>query len=268
MTDFMTDDGIILQISSYREYDQLVTFYFRRNGKMTVVARGAKRSRKRFIGLISKFNHIGCELKKGKRSTLMELEEGSLISAPMANAKTFESLIYGSYLLDLVLNFTRDQHANSQLFEIILSAISGLAENRNPEGLIRRFEWNILTITGYRPELNNCVRCRNIRGQNKNATFYIQDGGIVCRVCKSDIKNGYPLSSNTIKLLINHEEIVDERAKKELGSILPEFIIYQLGRSLPSLPVLEELLLRAAEPTLSRKITPLPEMREEPTEAN
>src|SRR3990167_1754515 len=260
----MTDDGIILKINSYREYDQLITFYFRRHGKTSVVARGAKRSRRRFIGLVAKFNHISCELKKGKRSTLMELEEGSLINAPMANAQAFESLLYGSYLLDLVLHFTQDQHANSRLFDIILSTLSGLATNKNPEGLIRRFEWDILTIAGYKPELNHCVRCRNVRDQNKNATFYVQDGGIVCRVCKPNIKNGHPLSSDTIRLLITNDEIIGEAAKRELGKILPEFIVYQLGRPLPSLAILEEAIWHAQATTPLQKIASLPEKMEIP----
>lgn len=258
----MTDDGIILQVRSHREYDQLITFYFRRNGKMTVVARGAKRSRRRFIGLISKFNHLDCELKKNKKSSLMELQEASLIHACMAKRQTFESLIYGSYLLDLILHFSKENQANSQLFDIILPTISGLAENKNLDGLIRRFEWDILTIAGYKPELLNCVRCRKHRNQNQNAYFYTKEGGIVCQNCKPAFNNRDIISADTINILLNRDEIISEKAKTELKRILPGFIEYQLGRKIPSLSILEEMMSHPAEPTLSQNKESLPEMME------
>lgn len=246
----MTDDGIIIQLRTHRDFDQIVTFYFRRHGKMNVVARGAKRSRRRFIGLIGKFNHLDCELKKNKNSSLMELQEASLINACMTNAKTFESLIYGSYLLDLVLHFSKENQASSELFDITLASINGIAKNKNAENIIRRFEWDILTITGYKPELNNCIRCRKERNNNQNALFYTREGGIVCQGCKSRFQNGHPISADTIKLLQNREDINSTKAKSELKKILPEFIEFQLGRKIPSLAIVEETIGHPEVPTL------------------
>lgn len=258
----MTDDGIILRVRSYKEYDQLVTFFFRRQGKMTAVARGGKRSRKRFGGLIGIFKHLSCELKKNRNSSLLELQEASVINHFMVDSTSFEPLLVGSYLLDLVINFTHEQHPNSVLFDSLISSLTEISRSKNIESTIRRFEWDVLKSVGYKPELSQCIRCKRKRNAKQGAYVYIDTGGIVCKSCKPNIEHGYFLSAKSIKFLLNREILDGEKEKRELRDLLPEFIKYYLDRELPSFSVLENMMFHFEESTSLQQLVSGHEMRE------
>ncbi len=68
MLDFETE-AILLRRIEYGDHDVIITFMTKDRGKITVMARNAKKSVRRFSGSLDlfSFNHIQCRFPKKKR---------------------------------------------------------------------------------------------------------------------------------------------------------------------------------------------------------
>src|SRR5262245_31804108 len=82
--------AIILRSRVYGESDKIVTFLTRNWGKVTGIAKGAKRSRRRFVNVLESFTHVelrfrpsrgeelafifGCELLQNFREPSRDLQ--------------------------------------------------------------------------------------------------------------------------------------------------------------------------------------------------
>jgi len=234
-------EAVVLRTRSYRENDLLVTLFFKEHGKVTGVARGAKRSRKRFGGLLMPLHALDVHYKETSNSSLISLREASMVRSFSGIRQSLDALMAGTYILDVVSHFSEEREPNSSLYGTIIKTLEQFSETSNCEPILRRFEWNCLEAVGFRPELSHCVECRNFRPPEKGGIFYFARGGILCRQCRPSFQGGVSLSSETINRLINGEALNNESVIGELQNFLPSFITYQLGKPLPSAAVLSEI---------------------------
>ncbi len=104
--------------------------------------------------------------------------------------------------------------------------------------LLRYFEWNLLDILGYHPQLYKCVGCQK---KLKEGKFYFstKDGGILCHFCKNKDKESKEIDVNTLKIL----RLILGRKKE----ILEKLKLGQEGR-------LKEISRRYLEHILEQKI--------------
>ena len=249
------DEGVVLRVRSYREDDLLVTIFFRKQGKVSGVARAGKKSRRRFGGLLMPLHQLSVQYQEYAHSSLVGLREASMVQSFLGAHRSLERLMQGTYLIDLVLHFTEERQPNESLYQHLLHSLERLSGGDDVELVVRKFEWLCLTAVGYRPLLSNCVICRRSRPENLGALFYPSHGGIICRECPS-ADEGIFLSPDAIQFLLNESGAANQKVKDELRKFLPVFITYQLGRSLPSSELVAHLSAFAEESGLSHEKNP------------
>jgi DNA repair protein RecO (recombination protein O) len=59
-----TTHAIVIRVSNYGESDKIVTFFTRDFGKIKGIAKGARRSRKRFQNALDLFSHLRLTSKR------------------------------------------------------------------------------------------------------------------------------------------------------------------------------------------------------------
>src|SRR5690606_17286574 len=84
--------ALLLKRIDYRDSDLIVTLFTFDYGKVQALARGARRSRKRFAGSLEPMHTLEVELSEPARGQLYELRTASIITPRFRLAQRLERL--------------------------------------------------------------------------------------------------------------------------------------------------------------------------------
>ncbi|MBN2297651.1 MAG: DNA repair protein RecO, partial [Deltaproteobacteria bacterium] len=101
MTRFTTD-AIILHCIDFAESDKIVCALTRDKGVIHAIARGAKRSKKRFPGTLEPFCEVTLDIFTRRSGDLQRIESANLLRANLAIREDLEILAHASVLIELV----------------------------------------------------------------------------------------------------------------------------------------------------------------------
>ncbi len=236
-------EAIVLGVMEYREADKIVTLFTAEHGKLRGVARGAKRSVRRFGGALELFAHLHIELVV--HEGLSNIHGADIVTIYPRIRKDLAKIGYASYACEAIDRLTPDGMANPRLFRLLAAYLEHL-DTALPSASARRFfEVNLLNILGYRPALEHCCSCgADLLGEHAPA-FLAASGNLLCGRCG---RGGRPVSAATVALLDRSLQIgrfgVITFAPDELveaGNLLDAAIASHLTRPLKSLSFLREL---------------------------
>jgi len=173
-------NGIVLKRISLGEKDRILTIYTRERGKLSAVAKGARRPGSKLAGASEPFTYSKMQLATGKDLDVLTQAD---IRESFPNVKnTVKSIAYAIYMLELVSSFIDERQPNPDLFDTLLSSMYVLESGTDPEITSRYFEINLLSILGYDPHFDACLRCGHKTDKDKVA-FSPSLGGVVCQDC-------------------------------------------------------------------------------------
>lgn len=195
--------AIVLQVRDHGDSDKIVTLYTLEHGKIVLIAKGAKRSKKRFVNKLELFSLLDIHFSPSRHSSLMRLDQADLV-APFAELREkYDLYVAASLFCELVLHWTREHDADEELFRLLAWALEGLAM---AGGAVNRtvifFHVKMLGILGYRPDLTGCLDCHVLGAPGVSYRFSPLRNGLVCSRCEPRATtNSLPLSIQTIQLL-------------------------------------------------------------------
>lgn len=242
--------SVILNSFDYGESDRILSFYTEEHGKIKGIAKGARRSKKRFVGNLEPLSHINLIFFHSEKSELVRVEDSTLIES-FGNLKAdIDRLTEGYYLLELVSEMTREGVILPSVFFLLLDFLGMLSENGGNEGPLRFFEIRLLSILGYLPHLDACVVCRKGFEGADRVYFSSERGGTVCRNCTAGMTGLVPVSPGTAKSLSIAAKFDTEKLKRlkpapnffeESERVLYDFIKFQIGKELKTKKFLEKM---------------------------
>lgn len=241
MSTFKTK-GIILKTQDYKENDKIIWIFTEKIGKITCIARGAKKNKSKFLSSTLPFCFAEFIVYKGKSMYL--INEIQIIHSFGEFLSDLETLTYASYLNELIDIALIEEESNRQLFRQLVTAYYFM---KNKIGdlqiLIRAFEIKLLDSTGYGLNLDTCCIC----GKKISSSNYINIsyGGGVCRECNKE--NAMSISYITYSVLKNLSNFplekiyrinINKNTKNELSKILLQFILQSYEKKPKSLEML------------------------------
>ena len=135
----------VLHTYPFRETSLVVEAFTRAHGRVAMVARGAKRPRSAMRGSIMAFQPL--ELTWSGRGELRLLLRAEWQGGqPRLQGR---ALLCGFYLNELLLKLLPREDAHEQLYLDYQAALARLAQESEPEGVLRRFEKALLRELGY-----------------------------------------------------------------------------------------------------------------------
>lgn len=242
--------AVILRCRDYGDTDRIVVLYTRDHGKLSGIAKGAKKSRKRFANVLEPFTCAQFLFSKRGRDSLALLENCDPISHYEAIRNDLEKTLLASYLVDLIEQFTAEGKKNDDLYELLVVFLSLIEEGNTSESLIRFFEIRLLKILGYEPLLDSCIVCKTPVANGASYYFSPRDGGIRCYACGGSQTEGIAVSTGALKTLLLGRDIdtsiigriaLTTQTTAETRRMLGLFIRHLLGRELKSLQVLGQI---------------------------
>jgi DNA repair protein RecO (recombination protein O) len=225
-----------------KESDKILWLFTEKLGKVSVVARGARRSKSRLLPLSLPFCFGEFVLFRGK--SMYSLNEGEISNYFQSLLNDFISLTYASYLCELIDIALVEEESNRELFKDFISVFY-LMQNKaiDFELLARAFEIKLLIYSGYSFNLDNCVFCgRKISSSNY---FNIQYLGGICSECEKDkeIKISYACY-NALSYLVRtpitniYKLNLSKEVKEQIYNVLSIVIYNNFGKAPHSLEML------------------------------
>lgn len=248
--------GLVLHRTDLGEYDRILTLYTRERGKLSAVAKGARRGSSRLSGATELFVLARMQLAVGKSLDIVTQCE---IESNFVGLRTdLQRLARATYLCELLDGLTgeRDQAASEEVLDLTVGALLLLQRGHNyPDAVVHAYELQLLSALGYAPTLDRCVTCGGAV-EAKTVGFSPSLGGIVCPMDRFKASDAVALSQEAVSLLRQLEHADPEvilqlqpsaRASAEVARSLRWFVRLRSGRALRSADFLDEV--RGASPT-------------------
>lgn len=226
----MKTRAIVIKTQEFKETDKLVWLFTEEFGKITAIAKGARKNKSRYVSSTLPCCYGEFVLFKGKN--LYTINEITIIDSFQQLLRDLDTITYASYFNELIDITMENEEVNKELFENLVTAFYFIKNDViDIEVLARTFEIRILKATGYELNFDHCVKCRKKITMSNNIDLISY--GPICKECEK--LNSIYISNptyNTLKFLNNfgmdkiNRIIVSKTSKLELYKIL-SFIISQ-----------------------------------------
>jgi DNA repair protein RecO (recombination protein O) len=242
--------AFILHCLNYSESDLIVTFYSSNFGKVKGIAKGAKRSKKRFVNVFEPFSLTNIIFSRKKTDSLALIESCEIIDHYSDIRQNLEKTLVASYFIDLAEHFNPEGKKNANVFELLQNFLILLSKEKATDAMVRFFEMRLLKFVGYEPALDHCIRCKTSVTNGSSYYFYPREGGIQCTACARPERYEQPISAGTVRTLLLGKDMEIDKIKLvamsdslavESRDILIGFITHVLGREVKSLKVMEQV---------------------------
>lgn len=224
------------------EADRTLTLFTRPFGKLEALARGARRSQRRFAGCLDLFSRIEVLLEEDGRGRVALLE-ATLQDGREGIRRELLSLAQAGYLCDLVDALAQERDPSPPLYDLLSGTLDRL-ERRPLRALeLRAFELALLGRLGFAPALERCVNCQALPA--RAVAFDPDRGGILCGTCARGPR-ARPIPPEVLRLLrVLAAGALPEGASPatqgRLRALLAWLIDERLPRPLPSRKFLEQV---------------------------
>jgi len=164
------------------ESDRIVTFLTRSAGKVRAVAKGARRSKRRFGSNLERFSRVRLQYFEREGSDLARIEAADLLESFYRLQEDPERAAVLACMAEVADAFAREQQEDEAYFRLLHAVLRAVRDGLALDHAARYFEIWTLRLHGVLPSLSSCARCGKDLG-SRGGVHDRREGGVLCRVC-------------------------------------------------------------------------------------
>lgn len=179
----VTTPVTILKTYDYSETSKILRCLTRDYGLRSVIAKGARRPKSRFGGLVEPFSDgvATFYLKDGR--DLYTLSAFELTRERQALGHDLLRFGGAGLLTELALRFGSDSQ-DRRLFDRLRAGLDRLlTAPGDPAALVLKEAWGMISALGFRPAVGHCVSCSRELADAEGTRFELEAGGLFCLHC-------------------------------------------------------------------------------------
>ena len=232
--------AIVLSVKPYGEADVLVTFMTPSKGRLTGMARHARKSRQRFAHFLEPLSRVKFHLSSRPGRDLYFLQQGELVHAFAALRWDLARLGAAAALAEAAGLLAGPPEACRDIFATLEAALHLLDQGLPPGSLLPAYLLRLLGLGGYRPRLHPCLHGH--ADPEPPLHFNVPRGGVLCRHCPAaGAGPTLPLNPGAWKLLRLAQDLpmeklsrlrFPEQQQRQSLALLRAFLRHHLGREL------------------------------------
>jgi DNA repair protein RecO (recombination protein O) len=180
----LRSDALLLKRADYGDSDLVVQLFTFETGALSAIARGARRSKKRFAVLEPMHVlRVACDLTPSRE--LATLTEAALARPRLGLTSHLASMQAAGRALRWLRRAAPPRTPEPALWTEINALLDALdaAEPEDAASLLGAAGLRMLVAAGWALELEQCVRCNKPAPERARAVVDVRAGGIVCRSC-------------------------------------------------------------------------------------
>jgi len=176
--------AIVLRVVEFSETSCVVTLFTRDFGKVSALAKGARRPKSPFEAALDLLAVCRVVFLRKSADVLDLLTEAKLERRFRAATRDLSRLYAGYYVIELLREMTDTHDPHEALFDAALGAIAALDGDGDVFATVLRFELAALRELGHLPSLQECVGCGCQVEASERVAFGYLAGGVLCPACR------------------------------------------------------------------------------------
>lgn len=190
--------GVVIHLTDFGEADKIVTLYSPSIGQWSGIAKGAKRSYKRFVNKLELFSLL--DIDYNDQYTLPVITQAELINSHLPLRQDYSAYTAATLVCELFRTWTHVNDHDPELFAWLAWVMDQLSHRQSITETMALFLIKFYDKLGYQPNLTTCASCQQLESSGSPFYFKASHGVILCRRCHPSPMS-VPLSISTIKLL-------------------------------------------------------------------
>jgi len=213
--------GIVLAETNFSEADKMLTVLTPDLGKISCVAKGARRLQNKLMPTSQVFAFSDMILYRGKGDSYY-INSAELIEPFYSLRVDYDKLESAMTCLKFIKKNVQENQASIPMLKLLLNTIYLLSTGEKNSELVKEvYQLKATCLLGYSPLISSCVDC----GDDNTSGFSIKRNGMVCKKCGIIDKSLIDLKPGTIST-INY--IVNSDLKKLFSFNVTDDIIKEL----------------------------------------
>ena len=200
-------EGIVLKVIDFSETSCIVTWMTRDFGKITAMAKGARRPKSSFEAAIDVLAICRIVFLHKTSGAMSLLTEAKLERRFRSSATNLKRLYAGYYVIELLNILTDEGDPNPELFDLAVDMIGRIDLNTIEDSELNlsllQFELDVLNLLGHQPMLTKCVSCGREKTTMARVQFGLNAGGVLCQNCRRGKSDIVSLSPEGLGLMLN-----------------------------------------------------------------
>src|SRR5688572_799805 len=151
--------ALVLRVIDFSETSAVVTLFTREFGKISGMAKGARRPKGPFEHALDLLAQCRIVFLRKSPGALDLLTEAKLERWFRPRGRDLASLYAGYYVAGLVIELTHNYDPHQQLFNAAVQTLAELSAGGRVDAVVLRFELVALRLLGHLPSFAECAEC-------------------------------------------------------------------------------------------------------------
>lgn len=242
--------GIVIKSYAWPRKARLYILYTNTFGKIKVVAAGSQKVTSKVAGHLQPFSQVEIMVARGR--TFDRLAQSRTLKNYPALQNDIHLYALGSYVLELLDQFTQEgisDHTIWQYVHDVFAELNSQGHWQMPENnwtslqtTVRIFALQLLDRFGFRPELYQCVSCKE-KIDELNTYFSLTAGGVICQGCQTYLYESallHPELLKYLRMMVNQsfndltKVVVSEKLHQNCQVLIDQLVAVHLQKPLKS----------------------------------
>lgn len=185
--------GIIISENNLGDYDKMLTMLTPGLGKISCVAKGARRQRSALLAG-TQFLCFG-EYMMYKGANTYNINSCETIEVFYNLRTDLDKLNYAVEITKIIRDVTEENQNSYKILQLFLNTLYTLSEtDKNPELIISIFKLKLICLLGFTPRVAECTNCKVLE---ELQYFSLRDNGFKCELCAKQDKGALQMSTST-----------------------------------------------------------------------
>ena len=167
------EECFLLHQRSYGETSIIAEVFTRNLGKMSIIARGAKKPKSKFFGYLVPFSRLKITFSgRSELKTLTNIDRDLSLNNTYLSKKSYSLL----YINELMIKLLPKDAEHKPLFDLYSKFIQDSVNEEKMDYLLRNFELDLLEMLGYGINFHADINNEEEIKLNKNYIFVAESG--------------------------------------------------------------------------------------------
>jgi DNA repair protein RecO (recombination protein O) len=182
----ITTDALLVRRVEYGESDLVLTLLTEQLGKVSALARGARKASKRFSGALEPMHTLSVDLEDRPGAELMTLVEAKLKVPRPKILNSLAAMEAAGKALSWARSAAPPRTREEAPYQVLCTLLDRVSEDASAEACqiaLAEAGLCLLSAFGWAIDFERCVRCGREAAPSQSASVDAARGGLVCRSC-------------------------------------------------------------------------------------
>jgi DNA repair protein RecO (recombination protein O) len=224
--------ALVLKSINWSESSKIVSLYTRTQGRIDVIAKGARRRNSQYTGILETLNSIEAIIYFSPSRELQNLGQVSLENNFTTIRSHLHHTAYALGILELIYTLIHPKEGDEIFYDFVLRMLEEISRHPSPVIILWYFLIKLASYLGFKPQFLSCHECGS-KVKTASACFQLKDGAIYCLTCSPDRANTYELSGELYRFLnllqhTHHKKIAQITSFPKPASKCTDFLLNYL----------------------------------------